>query len=354
MSSPGKAVCMTPMLAPDVASLITQLARSGLTVFVVTQENGPGNCPVPLPGQSQPGQSQFPPAAQNSTSLDAAVQACLEAKSKANLRPAYLQRLSQYLPNFAKAHPGMAVADVTPEMVEAWFEGRKEKPISRASNLGVLGALFSFAKRRGWILHSPIDRVERVRIDRKVPAILTVEQSRTLLEITRRQWPQSLGFVALALLAGIRPEETSRLYWRDVDLERGLVTVSEAASKIRRRRLVHLMPNAVAWLKVARDCQSVLPIKHTTRRRMIKRLRVAAELPRWPQDIMRHTAASMMLAHTENAGKVALELGNSVTMLLNHYRELVTTEQAQAFWNSFPACERNHQTQRISAQLTNA
>jgi integrase len=158
-----------------------------------------------------------------------------------------------------------------------------------------------------------------------------------MLEITRRQWPQSLAFVALALLAGIRPEETSRLSWPDVDLERGIVTVSEAACKIRRRRLVHLMPAAVAWLEVARACQSVLPIKPTTRRRMIKRLRVAAELPRWPQDIMRHTAASMMLAHTENAGKVALELGNSVTMLLNHYRELVTQEQAQAFWNLFPA-----------------
>ncbi|MCP5523587.1 MAG: hypothetical protein H7A46_18775 [Verrucomicrobiales bacterium] len=52
----------------------------------------------------------------------------------------------------------------------------------------------------------------------------------------------------------------------------------------------------------------------------------------WPQDVLRHTAASQLLALRKDAAAVALELGNSPQVLLTHYRELVTREQAAEFW----------------------
>ena len=56
----------------------------------------------------------------------------------------------------------------------------------------------------------------------------------------------------------------------------------------------------------------------------------------WPKDILRHTAASMLMATWEDEGKVAATLGNSPTILHAHYRELVTRAEAKRCWGIGP------------------
>jgi hypothetical protein len=56
----------------------------------------------------------------------------------------------------------------------------------------------------------------------------------------------------------------------------------------------------------------------------------------WPQNVTRHSFVSYHLAQFQNAGKTALEAGHSEQMLFNHYRELVTSDEAAAFWAITP------------------
>ena len=56
----------------------------------------------------------------------------------------------------------------------------------------------------------------------------------------------------------------------------------------------------------------------------------------WPNNVTRHSFVSYHLAAGENAGKTALEAGHSEQMLFAHYRELVTPEEAKAFWAIVP------------------
>jgi integrase len=57
----------------------------------------------------------------------------------------------------------------------------------------------------------------------------------------------------------------------------------------------------------------------------------------WKPDIMRHSYASYHLAFHQSADKTALEMGHRDTpMLFRHYRELVTKEEAQAYWKIEP------------------
>lgn len=63
----------------------------------------------------------------------------------------------------------------------------------------------------------------------------------------------------------------------------------------------------------------------------------------WPKDVLRHSCASYLLALKRDAQAVALELGNSPTILFKHYRELVSQEQARRFWNLIPRSERHAQ-----------
>jgi integrase len=130
----------------------------------------------------------------------------------------------------------------------------------------------------------------------------------------------------------VRPEEIDRLDWQQIDLDRATVTIGAAASKIRRRRVTPLSPVAVEWLRLGGD----LPLPLTTRRRCIRRLRDRLGFEEWPQDILRHSAASYLLSQEKDAAKVALWLGNSPKILLGHYHEMVKPEDVADFWQIRP------------------
>jgi hypothetical protein len=59
-------------------------------------------------------------------------------------------------------------------------------------------------------------------------------------------------------------------------------------------------------------------------------------LKAWPKDILRHTAASILMATWEDEGKLAATLGISPSVLHAHYRELVTRAEAKRFWGIGP------------------
>jgi integrase len=315
---------LLPCEVGNVADLVADLTGRGMACIIVTAGNGAA---MPFPAASV---AQVKPKA--SPGLADAVQLCLASKGDQGLRPKYLAGLQTYLHAFARRFDGKTVDEVTTSDIELWFSERKEPPTSRNSNRGRLSALFAFAKRRGWRMGNPCDNLERPRCDRLPPEVLSPDQAETLLRTVRQHWPASLPYAVLCLLAGVRPDECQRLTWADVRLDDAVLTVSAAASKVRQRRIVRLMPACVAWLRLGGN----LPLTKATRKRLVFRMKQTLGLDCWPQDLLRHTAASYLLAHHESPGKVAMMLGNSERVLLTHYRELVTAEDARRFWSIFP------------------
>ena len=59
---------------------------------------------------------------------------------------------------------------------------------------------------------------------------------------------------------------------------------------------------------------------------------------KWKHNALRHSYASYRLASEQNAAQLALEMGNSPTMIFRHYRELTTPKEAKRWWDpGFPA-----------------
>ena len=56
----------------------------------------------------------------------------------------------------------------------------------------------------------------------------------------------------------------------------------------------------------------------------------------WPQDCARHSACSYWLAERQDLQYIAMQLGNSGTMIMRHYRDLVSKETAAKFWALMP------------------
>ena len=64
----------------------------------------------------------------------------------------------------------------------------------------------------------------------------------------------------------------------------------------------------------------------------------ADNLRRWPQDVLRHTFASMHSAAFKNDGDTSQQLGHggSLKVFQRHYRDRVEEPQAKAFWELYP------------------
>lgn len=279
----------------------------------------------------------LPKSAPACPTLERAVEETIISKTKMGLSTVYVNSLRHYLLAFIVGRENLPVSAITSQDIEAWFTKRGEKPVSRAANLGRLSALFAYAERREWIVKNPCRRVEHVTVLRKTPVVLTTEQAKTALEWTAKEQPHYLAFLTLGLLCGLRPEEARQTRWESVQFSENRVVVEAQTSKMRRRRVVRLEPSAVLWLKRASEVKAALPIHRVSKRRFVKRLRDALGLADWAQDLLRHTAATMLLGRHQDAGKVATLLGNSAHILMTHYAALVSDAEVKRFWEIVPA-----------------
>lgn len=266
--------------------------------------------------------------------LAEAIQETILAKRKQNLRSRYIESLERYLNQFAEGRTGCFVDEIGVAEIEAWFESRNESASTRNSNLGRLSSMFDLCWRRGYIRENPCLRVSRIQVDHKSPTILTPDQAKRMLRACPKKF---LPYLVLGMFAGIRPEELCRLKWSDIDLQLGTVRIDAAASKVRDRRIVKLHDVVKSWLTQLKQegDAPILSLSPATVKRYRKKLAEAAGIE-WEQDILRHTAASYLLQLHRSAANVALMLGNSERILEKHYKQLVTDEACQQFWELAP------------------
>lgn len=257
-----------------------------------------------------------------------AIDECVEAKRASGKRAGYVAHFESTLLGFAAGREERLVSAIERAEIEAWLGGNGWAPATRKNHRGDVRTFFQWAVSRGYAAEVPA--LERVLLEDKPPGILSVEQCRKLLLTIHATDRGLLPYVVIGLFAGVRPQEIRALTWADVDLRRRFVQISGKVAKDRRRRLVRLSANAVAWLRLGGE----LPPKNFFRR--WDRARAAAELT-WPHDALRHSFASYHLAHHQSQDLTAHELGHgSTVMLFAHYREVVTPSAARAFWAITP------------------
>ncbi len=109
-----------------------------------------------------------------------------------------------------------------------------------------------------------------------------------------------------------------------------MIEVKAEKTKTASRRLVPIFPNLKAWLKpLAKKAGAIWPalasVLHERQREAAK----GAALEAWKPNGLRHSFISYRLAQVQSAPQVALEAGNSPTMIFQHYRELVKPDAAK-------------------------
>jgi integrase len=173
------------------------------------------------------------------------------------------------------------------------------------------------------------------------------------LQLLLAHAPQKLlAFIAIGAFAGLRSQEIMRLTWDDIRFEDGFIEVTAAKAKTASRRLVPLHPVLASWLLPLRKKDG--PVPGYTRNDMLSEARIKfcktgivvngeTKEFTWKPNALRHSYASYRLAEIKDAARVALEMGNSPSMLFKNYRELVTPKQADAWFSLTRAAVRPHE-----------
>lgn len=309
----------------DTAIILGEIAAAGMTL-----------------GQVWRIAQSSPPPAGNKCTLREAVNEVLAEKRANQLSTRHQDTLEWYLGHFIKGREKMDVSRIGVREIQAWFAERKEAPSSQRSHAAVLSTLFQHCWRRGYITENPCRRLAPLRITRSLPSVLTMRQCQQAVAWAHNRKPKILGWLALTLFAGLRPDsEADLVSWDDIDLDRGRLIVRK--SKTRTPRILDLAfcPPALAWLKRAEELKSPMQLSHSQRRRYVRDMSHRLGYKRWPQDVLRHTAASNLLAYHQDAGKVAEFMGHSAGVLLRNYKALVFKEDAERWMAMKPATSRH-------------
>jgi integrase len=257
----------------------------------------------------------------------------LEAKRRDGASDAYLKDLTTRLPHVKAALSGPIIQIFRPQ-IEAWLRSLSVSPRSRNNFRNVVVTLWRFAKQAGYL---PRDRSTEADGLPRVKAIggkIEIFRPEDFARLIAAADEELVPFLAIGAFGGLRHAELLRLDLQEIRLDQGFVEVKAEKAKTAQRRLVPIQPNLAAWLAPYRGQAGRACIwAHIGR----KASDLAEELGiQWPNNGLRHSYASYRLAQCQDAAKVALEMGNTPTMIFRHYRELVLPRDAAAWWNIVP------------------
>jgi integrase len=261
--------------------------------------------------------------------------------NKKNRSKAYLRALRYTLVRFGGLHD-RNVCDIEPADIDAEMNGMT--PAVRNAYLRNLRAIFNFGVKRSWLEANPISKLDFEDVRRGEVVTLTPKQAESLM-LAADTDNDLLPYHALGLFAGIRPLELQRLEWDDIDLDEGHIEITSSVSKTSRRRIIEIEPNLAAWLThyIANGGETVGGVTPTSNlRNRLRKIREAAGLAEWTQDVMRHSYASYWLAEHSDINRLTLQMGHeSADMLWKHYNKASKRKDAALYWKIMPPVSTN-------------
>jgi integrase len=252
-----------------------------------------------------------------------------------NRSPVYIAQIGRQLARFHRSFADQSLHEIDGDKIRVWLEENCATAANRQNRRRELRVFFSWCMKQGLVGENPVDRVPRVSVDRGRPEILSIDQIKSALKHLEGA---DRALFAVMVFTGLRPSEAEGLHWEDIKLDRKFLENKRGFRADNRN--VRLSDNLVAWLRPLQRTGLVFP-GHTRRwrDRVQKAIKAEADpLPEWPQDVLRHCFGSYHLEKHHNASDTAHEMGHrgNPKMLFAHYRELVTPEEAEAFWKISP------------------
>ena len=259
------------------------------------------------------------------------IQEAIAEKQKKGMKKPTIAEFKSRCKQLTAAFPGRESGSISTEEIETWL-AQYEHPVTFNNSRKAVLNLFNFAVRKEYLPSNPAATIDRREEgDNEIEILTPKEMAALLLHSTF----EILPYFALAGFAGIRPEELQKLEWEDVKQKAGIIRIRETVSNKTGARNVTIQPNLALWLEPYRKLAG--KICTPAWRRLFRATRIAAGITRWPDDCLRHSFATYLLEVQKDAPALALEMGNSVEVILDRYaKPLDEPDDAVEFWTMVP------------------
>lgn len=270
----------------------------------------------------------------------------------------HLRSVEIDLEDFVKfVGPDAKLAGVTADQIMRWHDQRvggrgwKRRNDCRQNLL----ALLNFARRRGEIPEEVLRAGRNLtRAAREVSPLIRYANRAEAIFLLRNVREEFRLWMVLGLFAGLRPEEIvpekgrrrRGLHKEEIDAStRTIYVPREVAGKVKKPRRIPFCEHFEDWLAWAGwepDHLGPIAQRSAARARETARLGVALDehfqrAEGWPKDYLRHTYASHRNAVLQNLPQLALELGNSIEIIQDHYNQPLPSAEGSAFFAIVPA-----------------
>ena len=287
-----------------------------------------------------------PATIKESPRLDEARQAFADwLETTTELRPKTKDNLRLRVKHFVNRVSNLRVTDVLPDHIEHYLAQLNVTPNSKDAYCRAISSFFSWCMKgkRHWCINNPCYAVEIEGLtddDDREPVVWAVKECAALLRAAEKfENGRLVPYVALCLFGGLRPFETARLTWDQVNLADGEIRLKGTQTKTGKGRIVVICKTLKAWLSQYRKSGDIYRPKYEYD---LKKLRASIgygskseeqpELKPWVPDVLRHTAISHYFRATGSYGRTAEQFGNSESIIKKHYQGRVTSEETKRFY----------------------
>lgn len=205
---------------------------------------------------------------------------------------------------------------------------------------------------RPWLFQNPVEKVKifsakQIAEQRPQKATTSAQDTEHFFSVLMRWRSGALvKFYALAYFAGIRPDgemrKLSELEDTLINLKTGIINIPASVSKTKEERQVFISDNLKEWLKKYDD----MPIIPSNFDRMNKQLRKHFKLQ---HDETRHSFISYHVAVHRSVGDVALQAGNSESIVRKHYLNLHPAKEGEHFFSII--CDTKKRRAVVSSKI---
>jgi integrase len=309
-----------------------------------------------------------------------AVSEYIEIKRRAKVSALHMKDLRLMLGRFSSAFHCL-LHDVTADLLRDYLDGLKVGRVTERNNFAVIKGLFGYAKSRRWLTEEQETAADILKSQRSQEGESKRSRAKAKAETIKIYSPSEMGellacaperYLPHIILVGFcglrhdeiteellpeeaggkkprkwkrRPEARGQLRWEHINFNEGCIVVPAEISKTGQTRKIILEPNALEWLKPhAGQTGFIYPVSTQGERRKTvaavndaRQKRGVESLFSWKQNALRHSFCSYYLEKTQNAGAVALAAGNSASVVMRHYAEIVSAKDASAWWSIRPA-----------------
>ena len=211
------------------------------------------------------------------------------------------------------------VCDVDSTEIQSWLDSMKTAGQTYKNYRAILHSFFGFAVSRNLAAVNPVAKVTDVSATDAEIEVWTPEEMERLIAAAA---PRFLPVLALAAFSGMRSAEICRLEWKDISFDDKEIDLTKTKAKTHSARTIPMHDNLAAFLapyagqtgKVWKLSDSALYNKE------MPNTATAAGLT-WKANALRHSYATYRYGETSNIALVAAECGNSVNVLLKHYKK---------------------------------